>query len=1070
MHHFLKSLLHRPVALSMVGFLILGLAIFFAIRLPISTAPEAEFPRLSIRTSWSGASPELMAEQVTAPIEEVASSVRGVKKVNSTTREGSSVVQLEFEKSIDQNLIKIELMEQLEALWQKLPAGVSRPALEKFVPKEFRDLQGFLVYQFYPKSNLSTSPALIKETIDQLLIPALSPIDGIGEMTLFGAAEELIEIELDEALMKSFGVSISDVENALYASSDKKTYGTIIENKHTLSLRSHQEFRNLRELEQLVIKSTSDTSKERISRAILLGSFAKIKIKMPEQNNFFRINGKSAVTLYINREATSNSLKLADKIQVTLDRILNSELTDLNYIKALDRTEPLRRELSHLRVDFFLALILLSLVLFLFLRNLHFTFIVLLNIAFSIAASVLVLSALGFSLNLITIAGMILVFGILTDNAVVVMDNIERKLTLDRNRDAIIAAASIEVFLPVLASTLTTIGALLPVLFLPDEIRLYFIEFVTSISVSLLSSLLISFTLIPTLVYQFAKDRQIHHSLPYNFKFDIYKLVLIYILNRPKRFITLTALLIGFPIYLLPEKIGDDRSINPTLFEKSYNSTLGSDPFLTVKPFLNYVLGGSSYLFYHYVSRAEFFGFGEETFLTVDITAPQGTSPERLNEIARCFEIPLSEYSTGISNFTTEINTTESTITVSFSKDAPANFPYILKGHLTAIAARVGGANVGVYGFGPGFYSGGNETSTYRVKITGYNYEELKQLSQKFKGELEKNPRIDNCKIDKAYGFYEVGKELALSINREKLFHENISLTNLFQNIRKKSDDVFSYQMVHLNGRIFPAELTLSQAPRFSAKDFLNQSYVDNEKQSRFADYLSIKKQSVLSHILRENQQNLRWITFDYKGRYDYGQRHLEAVASRFPFPPGYTINLKQEGFFLFSERNYMDFIFAVLLSLFIVFIVSAALYESFSKPFLIILAAPMALIGVFLSFYFFDANFGRGGYISLLLLGGITVNNSIILIDRLIKNTQSLHPSRWIDAIVQATYERTRPILITSFLTITSLIPILIRAEESSVWYGLTIGTIGGMISSTLLVLTILPAIFLLFSRKSKV
>lgn len=205
----------------------------------------------------------------------------------------------------------------------------------------------------------------------------------------------------------------------------------------------------------------------------------------------------------------------------------------------------------------------------------------------------------------------------------------------------------------------------------------------------------------------------------------------------------------------------------------------------------------------------------------------------------------------------------------------------------------------------------------------------------------------------------------------------------------------------------------------------------------------------------------------DYKGRYDFGQRYIETVLSRLSLPPGYEIDTKQQGFFIFSEKNSDDFIYAALFSVLIVFIVCAALYESFSKPFLIILAVPMAMAGIFLSFYFFDANFGRGGYASILLLGVIVVNNSIVLVDRIIQHVRNRHQSSLKPAIIEAALERVRPILMTSLLTIASLLPLLLRSEKSSIWYGLTVGTVGGMISSTLLVLLILPAIYLLFERR---
>jgi HAE1 family hydrophobic/amphiphilic exporter-1 len=395
--------------------------------------------------------------------------------------------------------------------------------------------------------------------------------------------------------------------------------------------------------------------------------------------------------------------------------------------------------------------------------------------------------------------------------------------------------------------------------------------------------------------------------------------------------------------------------------------------------------------------------------------------------------------------------------------------PYIVKAHLTAIGARVGGATVAVYGFGPGFFSGGSETSSFRLKALGYNYDKLKWLCEKFKEELEKSPRVDNCRIDKAFGFFESGSEIALTLQRDNLRHYPVSLNRLFSTIQRKTSGNVSFLSLTVGEREYQSELKFSRASLFSTSDLFSGLYFERGTVSRFSDYIQIEKRKVLSEILRENQQYQRWITLDYKGRYDFGQRYIENTLSRFPLPAGYEIDTKQQGFFMFSDKNSEDFIYAALFSIFIVFIVCAALYESFSKPFLIILAVPMSLAGVFLSFYFFDANFGRGGYASILLLGGIVVNNSIVLVDRIIASIKHSNFKSLKEVVITASLERVRPILMTSLLTIASLLPLLLRSEKSSIWYGLSVGAIGGMISSTLLVLLVLPAIFYLFERRSK-
>jgi multidrug efflux pump subunit AcrB len=1117
--NFLDFILKRPVTMSMVALTALVLALFFGLRLPIELAPDIDLPRISISTFWSGASPEMMVSEVTSKIEAAAGEVKGIKKINSVTREGRSSITIQFERGINPDFAKLELSERLEVLWQQFPPGVSRPVFQKTVPKEFQDLQGFLTYQFYPKitagTTLRLSPAEIKKRLDKILLPKLAAEQGIGDLTLTGATDEIIKVEVNPVSLAQYGLTLSDVQTALTEAGVSRSLGDVFSGspqlsqipQTTMTVAVRETFTALESVGKIVVafrgKSFSAKDTSSVSAPIYLNDVAIISKTMPDVQEYFRVNGNEAISLDITREPTSNAISLAGKIDKIISETLSESLPTLDFTKEKDSSAEIKRELENLGKDALISVAAVIVVLLLFLRSLKISLVVLINIAFSLAIALLLLSALGYSLNILTVSGLVLVFGILTDNAIVVIDTIFKKSGLGLSKLDYIRAASQEIFLPVLASTLTTIGALIPILFLPEELRLYFQGFVISVSLSVFASLIIAFTLIPSLLYRFnfSGERQ-SGRLSVKWVGSIgqllektYRKALGYILDHPKRFVLLVIWLLGIPIWALPEKFGAENSPNAAnpapvaadtnktvpFWETAYNNTFGSSLFLSAKPYLNYALGGTGYLFYRYVSRSEYFGSPKETTIEISISMPQGTDPQKLSEVARLFEQPLTKYllaatdstteNKNIKKFLTQLSGNNGGVSIYFTENSDPRLPYLVYSDMTMIAARVGGASIAVYGYGPGFFSGGNEISSYRVKALGYNFDKLKFYCSELKTELEKNPRIDNCKIDKSRGFYSSGTELALKLNKENVARNALTPQQVFETVSKHSKGSQGQTQLTINSneeRVEVKFLGENEASVESAKNLV----IPNESGgfTRLNDLAVIAKQSTMSEILRENQQYQRWVTFDYKGRYDFGQRFLENTVSRFPLAPGYTISTKSEFFFSFEDKTLGSLLWVALFSVLIIFMISAALYESFVKPLIILSAIPMSLIGVFFSFYFFDANFGRGGYASLILLAGIVVNNSIVLVDLVLLKTKQLKPASAVQLkqiILDACFSRTRPIIMTTLLTIASLIPLWVRSEQTSLWYGLTIGTIGGLLSSAILVLFILPAIYMLIERR---
>jgi multidrug efflux pump subunit AcrB len=536
-------------------------------------------------------------------------------------------------------------------------------------------------------------------------------------------------------------------------------------------------------------------------------------------------------------------------------------------------------------------------------------------------------------------------------------------------------------------------------------------------------------------------------------------------LRHKKATLLVTVWLFGIPVWLLPEKI------ETPVLASLYNPIFGSKFYSDIRPYMNYLLGGSSHLFFNYVTKGEFWSFGSETYIVVSIDAPPGTEIERLDGVMRGVEEQLARSGNQIQKTVTRVsNDGYASMRILFSNEVSQTaFPYLLKAHLTAYLSQVGGVNTGVYGYGPGFYTGGESAPSYHIKILGYNYNQVKQIAKDLQRELERNPRVANVEIERSYfGRKDNITEIAVTVERQALARCGLSVADIIRLVRSYSRGTVSrLEQFKVEGEQLNYVVKYAGYHDFSV-DTLQQIIVRTLTGTavRLEDIVTIAERRTLGQIVRENQQYQRWVSFDYKGPYKYGDQFVDRVVKNAVLPAGYSVE-RPQGFFFFREREEREIFWVILLSVLIVFMVTAALYESLIKPFVIILAIPMSLIGVFLAFYLSDTNFDRGGYASVILLAGIAVNNSIVLVDYIARRHK--RGMDLTEAIVLACRHRIRPILMTTLTTIAGLIPLVVDEKQGSFWYSLAVGTIGGLALSTVLILLVVPGMYLVLVTRCR-
>ena len=647
----------------------------------------------------------------------------------------------------------------------------------------------------------------------------------------------------------------------------------------------------------------------------------------------------------------------------------------------------------------------------------------------------------------------------MVDNSIVVVDYLDKHY--DGKGLKRLSVCVKDIFFPVFASTLTTIAVFIPLLFLTGELKLYFAEFALAIVFSLSSSLIVAFTVIPLLFVKYSSKLYKREDDKISIYDKAYVFTVKKLFKHKKLSLLFLLLLIGLPIWLLP------ASIETPVFSTPYNFVIGSDFYQSIKKYVNRYLGGTINLFFNEVQKGEPLNFGEETYLIVSLRLPNGNKLDRINDLTKNFEDQILLYKDRFKNVTGNvINSEAAYIKVDFTKDqSETAFPYVLKNFLTAYAVKLGGLDVSVYGFGPGFYSGGYPMSSFSVTAKGFNYLQVKKIAEEFKNRILENPRIDNVDIDKSspYSANDDRYEIIATINKDNIIKHKISTEEIFDDIAGNTEGNLQYNVLKVNDEEVNYSVKFSNYRQLQLDELENLIVKDGSgSYAKIKDLIRFNKEKVLARILIENRQYIRYITFDYKGPFQYGREFIDATINRLTLPPGYVVS-KNDMMFRFGEEDEIQIWKILLMAFVLVVMITASLFESYRKPLLIILAIPFSFIGTIFTFYLFDLSLDRGAYAGILLLVGLSVNNSIILVDYISKNLKTFS----IDELLRLSANRLRPIFTTSLTTVCALIPLML-SEESSFWKSLSYSIAGGIMVSAVLIMIYVPLFYhLIFFKK---
>ncbi|HEU0013578.1 MAG TPA: efflux RND transporter permease subunit [Longimicrobium sp.] len=1011
--------IRRPIAVGMAYAALALLGVASWLNVPVELLPSTELPRLRVRAAWQGASPEVTEAFLTSPIEAAVQQVRGVEKVTSTSEEGRGVVDVEFGRGADMDFARLDLGERLAALDETLPAAAGRPVVEPYVPEEFaRQSRPFLRYTV---TGPLTTEALAT-LVDDVIAPDLRQVDGVADVRASGGRQRVLEVELQEARILALGLSPDQVRARVQDLEHVREAGAVRQGgmRYTVAIREYAESAD--EVRRLALLTDR-------GRLVRLQDVAAVRDTYEEPTTFYRIDGQPAVSFQVVKELGTNVVEVADRVKARVAGVERRLPGGARLLLDDDESAEVRAQLTDLRGRALSSALVVFVVLFFFLRSFRSAAIVFASIAFAALITLNLIFVGGLTLNVLTLMGLAMGFGLIIDNAVVVLENIYRHARSSPDAEVAAERGAREMVLPVLAATLTTIIVFIPFVYLQGEVRLFYIPLAIVVGFTNLASLFVTFSFTPALAGRLlgSRVRRLH--------------------ARPREERT--------PLY---------ARVYAALVRGSLRA-----PWAAVVVSL-LVLGGSWRLFDRYVVRGVVWNaFGaQDTYIRIGFDLPRGEELVRTDELVRFFERRLREMPE-VATFTTNVYPQAAAIRVEFPDSLVATaVPVAIKEQLEAYSHGFGGAEVRVSGYGPSFYGGGGSPPNYSIQVLGYNYETVRDIADDLGRRLQRFSRIQDVDTNASGAWFERDKatEVVLRVDRGRLAMHALSAADVVQRVNAAVGRSAQRSFLRVGQEELGFVVSLAGRDRMEVEELRNLLVPTRTGQAvRLGDVASVDEREVLSRIVREDQQYQRTVSYEFRGPNKLGDRVHAAVMKATQLPAGYRLVGREEWKWSDDEKRQIYGVLAV--SLLLVFMVTAALFESLRQPLCVLLTVPMALIGVFLVFFFTGASFSREAFIGVIMMGGVVTNNATLLVDHVnqLRRGAGL-PLR--EAILRGTLERVRPILMTSAVTILGLLPLVLFSEQadSNIWNALGYSLLGGLASSTVLVLTVTPALYLLFER----
>jgi len=1005
----------RPTLIVVIFAALTVLGLYSYTQLNYELLPKMSSPFVSITTVYPGASPNEVETSITKPIEDAISSVDQLKAIRSTSVEGVSFVMAEFDQSVDIDFTVQNAQRKVNEIVSTLPEDSKTPTITKFALDEIPILRMGVT------SNMPSKE--FYQFIKDRIKPSLSNIKGVAQITLVGGDEREIKVNLDAEKIRSYGLSIMQVTQAIKSSNLDFPTGKIKNTDEQLIVRVAGKFNSIESLRNLVVATSKDGGETR------LRDVAEIEDGTKEHDYISRIDGKTSVGILLMKQTDANAVEVSKLVRKQIANMEKEYMSsNLKFDIAQDGSTFTIDAANAVKSDLMLAVVLVAIVMLLFLHSVRNSFIVMLAIPASMISTFIIMYLFNFSLNLMTLLGLSLVVGILVDDSIVVLENIYHHLEKGEDRRTAALKGRNEIGFAALAITLVDVVVFVPLALTGGLIGNIIRQYAAVVVISTLLSLFVSFTVTPLLASRIGKlEKMTKKTLIGRFAIwfekmfkavtENYITVLKWSLNNKWKVIIITIVLFFASFALIPAGF------------------IGNE-FIAV------------------ADRGEF---------TVTIELPPGAPLERTNHAAQEVEKIISSLPEVKKVFTNVGASSEGLLGQNSNNSAQIDVALVSKNdrkkstdevgeYIKEEVSKIPGINVRVNPIG--IFGTANQTPI-QIVVKGPSRDDVLESANVVMNVIKGIPGSADVRLSA-----EEGKpETRIDIDREKLAAFGLSIAEVGSALRVAltGDDESKYRDGETE---YDIRVVLDEFDRSKISDLSGLTFINKKGQSvELQQFANIYETTGPTKLNRYNRINSVTVYSQAVGRPSgsIGQDIQSAMQSH-KLPDG--VELVYEGDLKNQAESFGSLGLAILAGILFVYMIMVALYDSYVYPFVVLFSIPVAMVGALLALALTMNSLSIFSILGIIMLIGLVGKNAILLVDRTTHNQKE--GMNVYDALIEAGRARIRPIFMTTLTMVFGMLPIAISTSAGSEWKaGLAWALIGGLTSSMFLTLILVPVVF---------
>lgn len=1018
-----NTAVNKPISTLMVFLAILVLGVASYLQLPVDQLPKMDPPYLTVMATYPGANASDIEENVTKILEDQLNSVDDLKELTSTSYDNLAVISLEFEWEANLDEASNDVRDAVDKAMQDLPDDIDRPTIMRFNTS----MIPILTYAVTAKESYSG----INKILDDKVVTRLNRVDGVAAVTVTGAPERVVYVDLDPNKLDAYNLTLEQIGNKILAENIDVSAGSVKMGNMDYAMRVEGEFEESDQIKNIVIGRTED-------KAIFLRDVATVRDTLQDITLEQTVNRGRGCVLMISKQTDANAVAVAEEAKAELELAMKELPSDIHFQIISDNSDFIIKAIDNLQESLLYALLFVVLIVFLFLGRWRATFIIALTIPISLIVAFIYLYATGESLNVISLSSLSIAIGMVVDDAIVVLENVTKHIDRgSRPREAAIYGTN-EVWLSVIVTTLVTIAVFFPLTLVSGMTGILFKQLGWIVCITICTSTITAISLTPMLCSQLMK---IQNKTPQPGKFSFYLFV-------TKRLNALDA--------------GYEKLIRWVLCHKAM--TICTMAFLFLGS-----CGLSRYI------QTDFMPQNDQGTMNVYAKMQSGQRVEVTKQIAFDIDSVIRAEVPEISIINLSYGSEEEASNASLMNSTGSNIlnmriritdlkerdrsVFVIADQIRDILKRF--PDVLQYTVSTGGM-GGSMGNTVDIEIMGHDFNTTTNLAQTIAQQAHQIPGAEDIKISRD----EDKAELQIALNPDKLARHALTTSQVGSFLR---NNIYGFRNSKYkeDGEEYDIIVRLEEKYRSSLTSVENLLITDGYGQKvRLKELGEIKEYFSPPNIERKSKQRLLKVSITPAAGVPMGEIALQAqqIIDNLKDVPS-DVSLYVGGNYEDQQESFSSLIMLLLLSLMLVYIVMAAQFESFKMPFIIMMAIPFAFTGVVLALLMTNTPLSIVAALGAVMLVGIVTKNGIVLIDFI--NLMRERGVPLYEAIARSCHSRLRPVLMTSLTTILGMVPMaLSTGEGSETWRPMGIAVIGGMVFSTIITMIIVPAIYASMDR----